>query len=521
MTQTLPEVEVPTSTVTNPADGSVLARIADADAAEVAAVASRLRAAQPAWEALGVAGRGLWLGRFRDWLLDHESALMALIQSESGKVFGDAAIEPSYGLMVLNYWVDNAAEFLADSHPRPADPTQLTKRLSLRWRHFPLVGVMTPWNWPMVMPLLDIPAALMAGCAVLSKPSELTPLTWLEIVRGWREDLGAPDVLGVVTGGGATGAAVVDSIDSVDMVQFTGSVRTGRAVAAQAGARLIPFSLELGGKDPMIVLADADLERTANGAVWGSFVNAGQGCIAIERVYVEAPLHDAFISAVVAKTEKLRQGTDTDAPFTADVGAMSSEAQLAIVERHVADAVAKGARVLTGGMRLPGRGFYYPPTILVDVDHTMDVMRDETFGPVLPIMKVADAEEALALANDSAFGLSGSIWTKDKAKGADLADRLEVGGVCINNVCMTNFQLPLPSGGWKDSGVGYRFGTAGGIRKYTRPQARVTELIEPRTEAQWYPFTRAKGGLISRGSRFLQARDWRRRLGLTPAPADR
>ncbi|MVU80765.1 aldehyde dehydrogenase family protein [Nocardia sp. ET3-3] len=497
-------------TVTSPVDGTVIAAVPNMTDAEVATLAARLRAAQPEWEALGTRGRGKWLGQLRDWILDNETHLMSLIQQETGKVYGDASIEPSYGLMVLNYWIKNAGEFLRDGRPKPASPTQLTKQLTVSYRPFPLVGVISPWNWPLVMPLLDIPAALMAGCAVLSKPSELTPLTWLEVVRGWREDIGAPDVLGCATGAGTTGRAVVDA---VDMVQFTGSVRTGRAVAARAGERLIPCSLELGGKDPMIVLNDADIERTSGGAVWGAFVNAGQGCIAIERAYVEAGIYDDFVREVVSRTNALRVGTDIDAPFTADIGAMSSEAQLAIVERHVDDAVAKGAKVLAGGKRKPGPGFYYLPTVLVDVDHTMDIMREETFGPVLPIMKVPDAESALALANDSAFGLSGSVWTKDRRKGEALAERLEVGGGCVNNVCMTNFQLPLPSGGWKDSGIGARFGAAGGIRKYTRAQARVSERVEAKSEAHWYPFTPFKGGLIAKGSRFIEARDWRRRLG--------
>lgn len=496
--------------VVSPIDGRVIGQVPNMSPAEVAVLADRLRAAQPEWEALGVKGRARWLAKLRDWLLDNESTLMSLIQQETGKAYGDASIEPSYGLMVINYWIKNSGRFLKDGHPFPANPTQLTKRLTVSYRPFPLVGVITPWNWPLVMPLLDIPAALMAGSAVLSKPSELTPLTWLEVVRGWREDLGAPDVLGAATGLGSTGASVVDL---VDMIQFTGSVGTGRRVAARAGERLIPSSLELGGKDAMVVLADADLERSSNGAVWGAFVNAGQGCIAIERAYVEAPIYDEFVKAVVAKTELLRVGTDTEQPFTSEIGAMSSEAQLKIVQRHVEDAVSRGARVLTGGERLPGPGFYFPPTVLVDVDHTMEIMREETFGPVIPIMKVRDADHAVALANDSAFGLSGSVWTKDGTKGEAVAQRLEVGGVCVNNVCMTNFQLPLPSGGWKDSGIGSRFGGAAGIRKYTRGQARVSERIEPKTEVQWYPFTATKGALISRGSRFIEARGWRRRLG--------
>jgi acyl-CoA reductase-like NAD-dependent aldehyde dehydrogenase len=500
-----------TVTVTNPADGTVVGTTTEMTSEDVGAIARRLRANQPAWQALGPSGRGVWLNRFRDWLMDHEAQLTELIQLEAGKVRGDAAIETSYGAMVLNYYVEHAAAFLREEHPRPAHLSQLTKRLATVYHPHPLVGVISPWNWPLVMPMLDIPQALMAGCAVLSKPSEFAPLTWNECVRGWREDLGAPDVLACVTGGPGAGEAV---IDNVDMVQFTGSVRTGRRVAARAGERLIPCSVELGGKDPMIVLADADLDRAAAGAVWGACVNAGQGCIAVERVYVEAPVYDAFVAKVTERMRELRQGVDREAPFAAEVGAMTTPAQLEIVERHVQQALDAGARALVGGHRPDGPGMFYPPTLLVDVDHSMTVMREETFGPVLPIMKVADADEALRLANDSSYGLSGSIWTRDRATGEALARRLEVGGVCINNVCMTNFQMPLPSGGWKASGLGARFGGAQGIRKYCRAQAIVSDRVEPKTEPHWYPFSPRKNGFLGRMSRAVEARDWRRRLGL-------
>ncbi len=496
--------------VTSPVDGRDVGRVAVMGRVDVEHLARRLRAAQPEWEHIGAAGRAVWLNRFRDWLWDNESRLMDLIQAETGKARGDAAIEPSYGALVLNYYVKNAAGFLADDRPRPAHLSQLTKRLAVAHHPYPLVGVISPWNWPLTMPMLDTPAALMAGCAVLTKPSEVAPLTWAECVRGWREDLGAPDVLGIATGAGATGEAVVDV---VDMVQFTGSVRTGRRVAAQAGGRLIPCSLELGGKDPMVVLADADLDRAARGAVWGACVNTGQGCIAVERVYVEAPVYDAFVQKAVKIVESLRLGTDVDKPYTCEVGAMASEMQLGIVESHVSDALAAGARAVAGGARAKRDGLYFTPTVLVDVDHSMAIMREETFGPVLPIQKVADAEEGLRLANDSEFGLSGSIWTKDHVKGDALARRLEVGGVCVNNVCMTNFQMPLPSGGWKNSGVGGRFGGAAGIRKYCRPQSLLRDRIEPRTEMQWYPFSPRKNGFIGAAARAVDAGDWRRRLG--------
>jgi acyl-CoA reductase-like NAD-dependent aldehyde dehydrogenase len=247
-----------------PADGRLVGRVADTTPDEVGAVALQLRLAQPAWEALGLAGRRVWLGAWRDWILDHQERLLELLQEEGGKSYGDASIEILAAVEVINYYLANAAGFLADEHPSPAGLANKVKKLRVRHRPHQLVAVITPWNYPLAMPMMDIPQALIAGCAVLAKPSEETPLALQEAVRGWHEDLGGPNVIACVTGRGATGAAVVDA---VDMVQFTGSTATGRRIGGRAGERLIPASLELGGKDPMIVLADADLERAANGAV--------------------------------------------------------------------------------------------------------------------------------------------------------------------------------------------------------------------------------------------------------------
>lgn len=498
--------------ITSPADGTVVGSLPVYGAGDVAEVAAQLRSAQPAWEDLGPEGRCRHLLSWLDWIMDNEQHLVELVQAESGKSWGDAAFEPAIAVDVINYVAKNAAEWLADREVRPHSAANAGKRLKVFARPYQLVGVILPWNIPLGMPMLDIPFALAAGAAVLSKPSEVTPLAWTEAVRGWRDEIGAPPVLASVSGLGSTGAAVVEV---VDMVQFTGSTRTGRAVAVRAAERLIPCSLELGGKDAMIVLEDADIDRAVGGAVWGSMFNAGQACISVERCYVHEQVYDEFVGKLAEQVGRIRQGTEKDRSFSNDIGALATEAQVAIVERHVHDAVGKGAQVLTGGRRLP-EGCYFEPTVLVNVDHTMECMREETFGPTIPVMKVKSEAEAVELANDSPYGLSGSVWTGNPERAERVARQMETGGVSANNVMQSAFQLQVPFGGWKTSGLGSRSGGAYAIRKYCRQQAFIAERVNLKSELNWYPYTPGKGKLMSRAVRLLGMRDWRRRLGLRP-----
>ncbi len=494
--------------VTCPATGKVVGRVPVTTSVEVEAVAARLRTAQPAWQQLGVDGRARWLDKWRDWLIDHTDELLTLLQLETGKSWGDTNIEIA-GVQLINYWIDNAAEFLADENVRPYGAANAAKKLTIAYEPYPLVGMITPWNGPLSVPLIDIAPALMAGCAVLSKPSEFTPLVWRMAVDGWKQ-IGAPEVLDAVFGFGETGAALVDV---VDCVMFTGSVNTGRRIAVAAAQRLIPCSLELGGKDAMIVCADADIDRAADGAVWGAFALTGQVCISVERVYVEEPVYDEFVSKVVAKTSQLRLGMDAEHDYSCEVGSMTTAQQLAIVSSHVEDAVSKGARVLVGGESSDPatEGLFYQPTVLVDVDHGMKCMREETFGPTLPVMKVRDVAEAIEKANDSQLGLSGSVWTRDKNKGTALARKMNTGTVNINNVIANGF--PVPMEGWNDSGLGSRNGGAAGIRKFCQTKSIVADRVAMKKEPLWYPYSRRKGKTIAALLRMTSARDWRRRLG--------
>src|SRR5277367_1328537 len=497
--------------VRNPATGELVGSVAVQSAEAVAAVVDELRTHQPSWEALGPDARAAWLRNLRNWLLDNESRLVDVLTAETGKPRVEAAFEVMVTCDVINYYADRARKFLAEKKFRPHGPLTATKKLTRVYRPYPVVGVITPWNFPLLIPGVDAVAALLAGAAVVVKPSEVTPLSACDLARGW-EKIGAPPVFGCVTGLGAAGAAVVDS---VDMVQFTGSTRTGRVIAARAGERLIPCGVELGGKDPAIVLADADLSRAANGIAWGALFNSGQACISVERVYVEAPVYDRFVALLTERVRSIRQGVDNGS-YSADVGTLVTKQQVEIVRNHVQDAVANGATIATGGT---ATGRFFEPTILLDVDHSMTCMRDETFGPTVPVMKVADEEEAIRFANDSQYGLSATVWTKDIDRGRDIAHRLEVGAVNINDAYSNLFCFPLPQGGWKSSGLGARLGGAQGIRKYCRQQAITTPRV-PRLENQllWYPYSRRRGRIVAALLRLFVARDFRRRSRRSASP---
>ena len=476
------EPKVDTIAIHNPATGLEVGSVPIDDPETVAAKVRALRAAQPEWEAMGPRGRKKWMLKWQEWILDNADHITNVLMSETGKSRSDAHIEPIAVADMINYWSGHAEEFMANKSVLGHTMLYRIKKLTVHYRPHPVVGVITPWNFPFAMPGLDIPPALAAGCAVLLKPSEVTPLSAVEFVRGWKE-VGAPPVLDITTGYGATGAALPGV---VDMIQFTGSTATGKKVAVACAERLIPCSLELGGKDPAIVLADADLDRAANGITWGGFFNSGQVCVSVERVYVEAPVYDEFVAKLADNVRKLQQGSETDGGFTYDLGAMATDAQVGIVQRHVDEAVAAGATVLTGG-KPTGQGTFFPPTILTDVTHDMSCITEETFGPTLPVIKVADEEEAIRMANDSVFGLSATVWTGNTARGERVARRLECGAVNVNDALSNVFVFGVPMGGWKESGVGARAGGAYGILKFCRQQAiTAPRLPTQKSEMLWY-----------------------------------
>lgn len=455
-----------------PFDGALVGEVPDCTPDDVDEAARRARAAQRAWSTRPVSERCRIALRFADLLLDRREQVLDLTQVETGKARISAFEELADLALVARYYGRAAPELLRPARRRGAVPG-LTRTVEHRCP-VGLVGVISPWNYPLDLAVGDALPALLAGNAVVLKPDPQTPFTALLAVELLVEAGLPAELLQVVTGGATVGSAVVDA---VDFVMFTGSTATGRQVAERCGRRLIGFSAELGGKNPLLVLADADLPRTVEGAVRACFSNTGQLCISAERLYVEDAVYDAFASAFVARTQRLRVGPGLT--WEAEMGSLVSERQLAVVERHVADAVSRGARVLTGGRRRPDLGpLFYEPTVLEGVTDEMVVAREETFGPVVALHRVRDADEAVERANDSSYGLNASVWSTP-ARGAGIATRLRAGTVNVNDgYAATWASHDAPMGGVRDSGLGRRHGREG-LVKYTEAQTVAVQRVLP------------------------------------------
>ncbi len=485
-----------TIAVRDPARGTTVAELPIDDAAAVAAAVARARVAQRAWGETPVRERARIVKQARKAMVRDRAAILELLDRETGKARWDTVGELMGACLDLGWLARRAPRFLA-SRKASARPL-VGKRARVHYRPRGVVGIISPWNAPLNLALGDLVPALLAGNAVVVKPSEIAPLAVRRAIEALNRAL-PTDLLQVVIGAGDTGAALVDH---VDMICVTGSPETGKRVMERAARRLTPVLLELGGKDPMIVLKDADLDRAAAAAVWGGCMMTGQVCMSVERVYVEAPVAQDFTARVVQKVRELRVGPNgPDADI--DLGPFTGPRQLEIVERHLADAHAKGAQILVGGARRDPEGAFFEPTVLTGVDHSMLLMREETFGPLIPIMAVPDAETALRLANDSPYGLNASVWTRDTARGIALAERLETGSACVNDCVISAGCIDLPFGGVKQSGVGTRHGGAEGLRQFCVAQAILIEPRRRQPEPTWFPYSAKRARLVERAMGWL------------------
>lgn len=454
--------------------GQPLGEVPRCTSEDVEAAAERARKVQFYWARRTVKERAEVLLRFHDLVLQRQDEVLDLIQLENGKARRHAFEEVMDICYNARYYARSAKDFLAPKRRRGAFPV-LTKTWEL---HHPkgLVGIISPWNYPLTLGIGDALPALVAGNAVLTKPDEQTPYTALWAVE-LLEEAGVPaGLIEVVSGSGAElGPSIVNNSD---FLMFTGSTKVGRTVAEQAGRRLIDCSMELGGKNALVLLDDADVDQAVSGAVRGSFSSTGQLCISMERIYVPEALWDSFLNKFVAATKQLRLSAAIN--YTGDMGSLISNQQLETVTRHVEDAVEKGATVLAGGRPRPDLGpYFYEPTILVDVDETMELYASETFGPVVSVYRVANEDEAIYRANDSEYGLNFSVWSSNPRHGRRVAEQLQAGTVNVNDAYAPAWgSIDAPMGGWKASGLGRRHGEHG-ILKYTEAQTIADQRLLP------------------------------------------
>ena len=471
----------------NPATNEVIGEVDVSDESQVHAAIERARVAQSEWASFSLKLRIAAIRKVKNVMIERRDEIARHLSSETGKTRLEALTGEVFPTVdCADYYVRKARTILETR--RVPHRLLKTTRSYREMVPYGVVGIITPWNYPFFLTMGPSLSALVAGNAVINKPSEHTPLTGDLVVEIFRQAGIPKDLFQVVHGYGEVGAALISG--EVDKISFTGSVSTGRKVASMAGERLIPVTLELGGKDPMIVLEDAPLDRAASCAVWGAFCNSGQICASIERIYVHESVADAFLEKVVTKTRELRQGVDSD--FSVDVGSMQNEQQLKIVAGQVKDAREKGASIEVGGEVVEGKeGLFFAPTILTGVTDSMVVAREETFGPVVPIFRVTSAEEAVRLARDTEFGLTASIWSEDDRKARRLARQLDFGAVYINDMLAPSSASEIGWGGFKNSGFGKSRGPEG-LLDMVRTKHVSVDRLRMEQMPYWYPYTETK-----------------------------
>ncbi len=487
----------------NPATLASVGEVRGSTAADVRAAVKRARAAQPAWAARSVPDRARVVRAFGKLVHGSRENLAALVTAEVGKPFPEALLADVLPVLdAVEFLTRDGPGVLADTEKRLTRPLLAIDRTSRIMREpVGVIGVISPWNYPFAIPAIQILYAVFAGNAVVLKPSELSTQVALRVVALLHE-AGVPEDVVIACPGRGEVAGDALAKEPLDGVVFTGSVATGRRVesaAASHGARVV---LELGGSDPAIVLEDADLDLAANGIVWGRFANAGQTCAAVKRVVVVASVAHALTEKIVEKTRLLRVGDGASSGV--DVGPLIRVEAVGEMEAFVADAVKAGGRVLVGGTRAPDlAGHFFLPTVIADASRDMRLMREECFGPVLPILVVADADEAVAAANASPFGLSASIWTGDTKRGEALARRVEAGTVTIND-CVYTFAVNVtPWCGVKASGTGTTHGPWGLLEMTRLKHVNVAPAKRPWANLWWFPYRDEEARVASQGLDFL------------------
>lgn len=476
--------------VYSPLKGEHLYTLTEPDRATLETIRTRAHQAQQAVAALSLEARAERVRRLQHVIQAQQEVLIERIVAETGKSRFDALSSELFGVLDACHYLSRIAPWVLADQKAHTPLVLLGKKSRIWFEPLGTVLVIAPWNYPFYQLLVPAISAFLTGNAVLLKPSELTPLQGL--LEPLFQTAGFPeDAIQVVYGGKATGQALIDT--RPDLIFFTGSVDTGRQIMNQAAQYLIPLVLELGGKDPMLVFEDVNLERTVNGALWGGLTTAGQSCTSVERIYVHKSLYPRFIEALQAKMARLRSVAEQGEP--AELGQMTASFQIAKIQAQLQDALEKGARILCGGQAEAG-SHWFPPTLVVDVHHHMRLMREETFGPIVAVMPFADEAEAIALANDSDYGLSASVWSADLVRAERVARQLKVGNVSINNVMLTEANPALPFGGVKASGFG-RYKGAWGLETFCNLKSVLIDTQSSKIEANWYPYTPTRYQLFS------------------------
>jgi acyl-CoA reductase-like NAD-dependent aldehyde dehydrogenase len=447
----------------NPATGAQFGEVAMTTPDEAKQAVEDMRQSFPVWSAKSVKERVKILKKFQNLLIDQRNEISNIVSQDTGKSRQDSLIELFIAVDMLAQNRSNASKWLKPE--RVPSGLYFMKKCIVEYRPHGVVVVISPWNYPLLISLTPMFAALLAGNTVVLKTSEVTPAVGDLLEKLFKSLPELAPFVRVVHGDGKVGAALVNS--NPNYIFVTGSTVTGKKIMQVAAENLIPVTLELGGKDAVIVLEDADIDSAARWTTWGAYFNAGQTCMAVERVYVVESKYDEFVQRSVQYTKEINSGFSLEKNSPYHIGPITDTRQIQIIDEHLKDAIDKGAHVLCGGKE---QGAFYKPMVMVDVDHSMKIMRDETFGPIMPIMKVRDEEEAIRLTNDSTFALSASVYSQNQERAKRVADRIEASSIIIND-SIAQFAMPmLPFGGGKDSGVGTTHGREG-LLEFTRPHS--------------------------------------------------